>query len=263
VAVPDIVIRMMLQCIILLQVVCVVAYHQRIILGPRYNEHRLSRKNVDFRILDNYLSSTSSDSISDENQKSNFIISTLSDILNFINRTKLWGQYTLALELKPVITKSMSSFIGFLVGDVISQVFTSTYKFNLMRCFRMGSLGALIHGPLGHLFYSNLENRFPGAKPATVGTKILLDQLLWTPLFTMLVITYLGIALGASPYQIYLQSKILYPQIVISSFLLWPVSHFINFKFIPMKQRLLFINIVQVIFNAVVSSLFHTKFRVK
>ena len=253
---------MILQYLVLLQLSCALAYQHKI--SPLYgNTLRLSKTNNNIRTTNSHLSCSNGDYISNESQNTNIVVSTLTGASNFINRTKLWGQYTLALELKPVITKSISSFIGFLIGDIIAQAFTKHHIFNFMRCLRMGSLGAIVHGPLGHLFYSNLEKRFPGGKPTTVGIKILLDQLLWNPLFTILVITYLGIALGASPYQIYLQSKILYPQIVISSILLWPLSHYINFKWIPMKQRLLFINTVQVIFNAIVSSLFHTKFRVK
>ena len=253
---------MILQYLVLFQLACALAYQHKISFYCGNSLH-LGTTKINFRTTNSQLSCTNSDSMYNESQNTNIAMSALSGASNFINRTKLWGQYTLALELKPVITKSISSFIGFIIGDILAQAFTKNHKFNFMRCLRMGSLGAVVHGPLGHLFYSNLERRFPGAKATTVGIKILLDQLLWNPLFTVLVITYLGIALGASPYQIYLQSKILYPQIVISSILLWPVSHYVNFKWIPMKQRLLFINVVQVMFNAVVSNLFHTKFRVK
>lgn len=36
----------------------------------------------------------------------------------------------------------------------------------------MGSFGALVHGPLGHLFYGYLEKKLPGPAPSVVASKV-------------------------------------------------------------------------------------------
>jgi hypothetical protein len=37
----------------------------------------------------------------------------------------------------------------------------------------MGSFGALIHGPMGHLFYGVLERNVPGSSPRVVLKKVI------------------------------------------------------------------------------------------
>jgi protein Mpv17 len=41
--------------------------------------------------------------------------------------------------------------------------------------------------------------------------------------------------------------------VVISSWMIWPAAHAVNFEVIPAKQRLLYINVVQVLFNTILS----------
>jgi hypothetical protein len=49
-------------------------------------------------------------------------------------------------------------------------------KYDFMRTLRLGSFGALVHGPTGHFFYGMLDRKLPGTSPTTVATKVAIDQ---------------------------------------------------------------------------------------
>ena len=40
-----------------------------------------------------------------------------------------------------------------------------------------------------------------------------------------------------------------------ANYALWPLAHLINFKFVPSKQRILYINCVQILWSAYLSHL--------
>ena len=180
---------------------------------------------------------------------------------NGVVQSKMWGLYSSALSskgVKSILTKTFSSFIAFLVGDYLSQMFQNTREvFNFVRFIRMGVFGALIHAPFGHYFYRNLEKRFPGSGGMTVVKKVLIDQLVYTPLFATVFFMYSGLAAGWPWHKVVTAvrtGKALVTFMSIS-YLIWPVTHFINFTAVPSNKRLLFINIVQLYFNMLIAGL--------
>lgn len=77
------------------------------------------------------------------------------------------------------------------------------------------------------------------------------------PIFSILLSTFIGVMSGYSPYQIsqLIQDKL--GLLVLVSWIIWPISHFINFKFILNSTRLTYVNFVQVLFNTVISFIVH------
>ena len=63
-----------------------------------------------------------------------------------------------------------------------------------MRTPHLRTFGLLVHGTMGHYFYGFLDPKLPGTKPATVATKVLIDQMLWNPVFGLLFFGYLNVA---------------------------------------------------------------------
>jgi len=170
---------------------------------------------------------------------------------DYINRTRLIGMYGLSLNLRPISTKSLSSAIGFILGDFIAQMITRNFKYDLIRSIRIGAFGALIHGPCGHLFFSLLEKKLPGGGVGVVTLKVIIDQLIWSPLFATLLISFLGITSGCAPYQIYKIISASLKPLVLLSWMIWPLAHFFNFRIVPTKHRLLYSNIIQLIYNVI------------
>ena len=69
---------------------------------------------------------------------------------------RLWTSYNQALDARPLVTKSFTSFFGFIAGDAVAQV-ASGDKYDYWRTARFASYGLVIHGPLCHAWYGILD----------------------------------------------------------------------------------------------------------
>ena len=69
---------------------------------------------------------------------------------------RLWNSYNAALDTRPLVTKSFTSFFGFIAGDAVAQVATGE-KYDYWRTARFASYGLVIHGPLSHAWYGVLD----------------------------------------------------------------------------------------------------------
>jgi hypothetical protein len=62
--------------------------------------------------------------------------------------SRFWRSYNQALEEKPVLVKSATSFFGFLIGDIIAQNIVGL-PFDYWRTFRLVAFGIFMDGPVG------------------------------------------------------------------------------------------------------------------
>lgn len=150
----------------------------------------------------------------------------------------------------------MTSFTGFTLGDILAQKgVEGKQDWDIMRTVRMGSFGLLWHGPSGHYFYGALDKMMPGTAMSTVATKVGIDQVLWNPIFACVFFSYLNFTEGKSVAD--LQAKISsdLQTAVMGSWAYWVPAHFVNFRFIPSSQRLLYINCMQIVYNIFLSFL--------
>lgn len=169
----------------------------------------------------------------------------------------LWNAYNQSLESNPLITKAMTSLVGFLLGDLIAQKFLGGKDADLevARLARMASFGFLIHGPVGHYFYGMLDRLIVGKSPLKVASKVVVDQVFWAPIFTAVFFAYLGFAERKTMDDIVTKIKNDTWTGVTASWKFWPFAHVINFALIPTSQRLLYINTLQVGYNVFLSFL--------
>lgn len=168
--------------------------------------------------------------------------------------SQLWTNYNSRLDRYPITTKAFTSMIGFFLGDIIAQKFISEKPdINWARAARMASFGFLIHGPTGHYFYSFLDRFIVGKTPLKVASKVAFDQIIWAPVFTAIFFAYLGFAEGKSLDQVTTKIKNDTWTGVKASWKFWPLAHAINFAFVPLSQRLLYINTLQVGYNVILS----------
>lgn len=109
----------------------------------------------------------------------------------------------------------------------------------------------------GHLWYTTLDSRvMPDAPTSTraVLTKTALDQLLWAPAFSCVFFAFINILDGRPDAVIpAIQDKLI--PMMAANYALWPAAHLINFKFVPSRQRILYINCVQIVWSAYLSHL--------
>lgn len=166
----------------------------------------------------------------------------------------LWAAYNAKLESDPVVTKAMTSLVGFTLGDILAQKFVEKKEeYDWIRTLRLASFGFLIHGPTGHWFYGKLDKAMPGTGAKEVFTKVGIDQVLWNPIFGVMFFGYMGATSGETVGGVYNKIKRDLMTQVTGSWTVWPAAHAINFRFIPTSQRLLYINTIQIFYNVFLS----------
>lgn len=166
----------------------------------------------------------------------------------------LWKGYSKMLDEQPLLTKALTSFTGFALGDILAQIFIQKITpFDWARLFRLSSFGFLVHGTSSHWFYGWLDGRIPGTSAAVVFTKVFIDQVLWNPIFGIMFFSYVA-AFELKGFD-YVKDKVqneLLTQVT-GSWKVWPLAHAINFRFIPSSQRVLYINSIQIGYNCFLS----------
>jgi protein Mpv17 len=177
--------------------------------------------------------------------------------LNIFKMAGLWTRYNALLTAQPLLTKALTSLVGFTAGDVLAQNFVEDAgkPYDIMRTIRMGSFGFMMHGTTGHYFYGFLDSKMPGTAPLTVASKVAIDQTIWNPIFGCMFFGYLNLVEGKS-WETYVKKlKSDLQTAVMGSWAVWVPAHTINFAFVPPSQRLLYINTIQIGYNVFLSFL--------
>jgi hypothetical protein len=136
------------------------------------------------------------------------------------------------------MASSLSSATGFFLADVVCQLYTR--KFSFLRFLRFGLLGGLTYGTVAFCARSVLSDVIPGRSTAPTVMRVMLDQVVGSPLFVG------GLLLVMGKFNMDLWQRT-----VRIGWGLWATAHLINFTVLPKKSRLAFFNIVQVSYNVI------------
>uniref|UniRef100_A0A7S0ZE12 Uncharacterized protein n=1 Tax=Timspurckia oligopyrenoides TaxID=708627 RepID=A0A7S0ZE12_9RHOD len=171
----------------------------------------------------------------------------------------LWARYNANLAEKPLQTKTLTSLTGFVLGDLVAQAPTiaSGGEWDSWRTSKMAIFGMCLHGPVGHLWYGMLDKSIMTAAPtsaAAVATKTIIDQTLFAPIFTSVFFGSMKALDGKADEIVPEIENKLWPTMKVN-WTVWPIAHIINFRFIPSSQRILYINVIQVGYNAFLSTM--------
>lgn len=132
---------------------------------------------------------------------------------------------------------------------------TPEEPYDWVRTLRLAVWGALVNAPLGYKWFQLLDARvYPGNPTCTqaVFAKMLLDQLIMAPFGTALFFAGMKTMEG-TPQLVVPTLKEKYPTALSANYLLWPLAHLVNFKFVPSSQRILYVNAVAVAWTAMLS----------
>jgi len=168
----------------------------------------------------------------------------------------IWARYNQLLEEKPVLVKSMTSLFGFALGDICAQHLCGGV-YDPLRTARLTAFGVFMDGPVGHCWYTLLDNNVMPDNPKSVKaiiTKMALDQVVWAPVFSCVFFTFIRTLEGHPELALSTIQSELVPTIL-ANYALWPLAHIINFRFVPSQQRILYINFVQVLWTCYLSNL--------
>lgn len=127
---------------------------------------------------------------------------------------------------------------------------TSDAKFNWTRSLHMSAAG-LTTGVVTHFWYIFLDKRLGVLRNAkTITTKILVDQILFSPINLTVYFSTIGLMERSSISRVFdeLKEKGM-QQIYVAEWVIWPPAQFVNFYFLPLRYRMLWDNLISLGFD--------------
>lgn len=121
------------------------------------------------------------------------------------------------------------------------------------RLFLVG----LSQGPPHHVFYVWLDKILPQKNGKVVFKKIMLDQFLGAPMFAVMFFLGAGLLEGHSLAESWQEFKKKFPVVYAFDWFIWPPTQAINFYLVPAPYRVLYINVVTVIWDIFLSHIKH------
>uniref|UniRef100_A0A336N0E2 CSON011581 protein n=1 Tax=Culicoides sonorensis TaxID=179676 RepID=A0A336N0E2_CULSO len=167
--------------------------------------------------------------------------------------TEKGGLWNRIMTKHLLLFNTISSGGLMMFGDIAAQTIEQKIGekdegFDLKRIARMTIVGTL-QGPMHHYFYGWVDRIMPKNDGRTVFKKIMLDQFVASPIF---IASYFypaclmeGLTLDESHEEV--QSKFF--TVYKADWLIWPPCQFINFYFLPLRYRVLYINGITTLYN--------------
>jgi protein Mpv17 len=173
-----------------------------------------------------------------------------------------WLNYESSLADRPVATKTAINVIIYLLGDWLSQTAFSgknVLDFNAARTLRNGFIG-LCFGPLVHEYYQFSDYILPVDGGMWIRLqKILMDQTIYLSVKCSIYISAVGLLQGddVATVRDNVQTKL--PKIVLTAWKFWPLVHLVTYGVIPARHRILWVNCVDLVWNAILATMSQKK----
>lgn len=167
-----------------------------------------------------------------------------------------WASYESSLNNKPVWTKTFINVIIYLLGDWLSQtVFAKKpiLEFDASRTLRNGFIG-LCFGPLVHLYYEFSDHILPVEEGINRLYKIGMDQTIYLSVKCSIYIMAVNLLAGESFGTAKDTVKNKLPNIMVTAWKFWPLIHCVTYGVIPARHRILWVNSVDLIWNAILAT---------
>lgn len=167
-----------------------------------------------------------------------------------------WSAYEEALKTNPVLAKMVISGVVYSIGDWIAQCYEGKplFEFDRARMFRSGLVGFTLHGSLSHYYYQFCEALFPFQDWWVVPVKVAFDQTVWSAIWNSVYYTVVGLLRLESPVSIFSELKATFFPMLTAGWKLWPFAHLITYGLIPVEQRLLWVDCVELIWVTILST---------
>jgi len=173
----------------------------------------------------------------------------------------LWKGYLRYLESNPILTKAITSGTLVGIGDSISQIIEKRsnpqQQYEINRTLRMSLLGFSFFGTSLHFWYKLLEHYIPGKSFSSICNKVVLDQTVYTMTFLFIFFTSIGFMEGKSWEQIRNKQEKVYWQTLKYNWYIWIPANIINYGFVPISLRVLFVSSVALVWNTMLSKIQH------
>ena len=172
-----------------------------------------------------------------------------------------WRSYNNILSMAPIETKAVTSATVYTIGDIISQQTSEDKAIGELdrgRILRSALAGLIGHGPMSHVWYRVSEDFFDNVLHLHAWwdflPKIVVDQFVFGPIWVNAYILLLGVLQLQGPGQIFADMKRSTIPLVISGLKLWPFVHIITYGLIPVENRLLWVDLVEIVWVTILAN---------
>jgi len=166
--------------------------------------------------------------------------------------------YNEVLEESPVTTKAFTSATVYAIGDIIAQRSEGAKRLDKMRIVRSLLAGFIGHGPLSHCWYNFCEDVFQNWLGWTawwvVFPKVVFDQTTWAPFWNNVYIIMLGAMRCLHWKVIWGDIRRTTIPLVVSGLKLWPAAHIITYGYVSVENRLLWVDIVEILWVTILAT---------
>ncbi|RVW46406.1 Peroxisomal membrane protein 2 [Vitis vinifera] len=181
---------------------------------------------------------------------------TLYEVLRYAPEHN-WVAYEEALKTNPVLAKMAISGAVYSIGDWIAQCYEGKplFEFDLTQlhvCSDQALLDFLSTGPF--LIIITSSALFPSKDWWVVPAKVVVDQTVWAAIWNSIYYVALGFLRRESPANIYGEVKSTFWPMLTAGWKLWPFAHLITYGVIPVEQRLLWVDCVELIWVTILST---------
>ncbi|KAM0043796.1 hypothetical protein Hdeb2414_s0010g00345541 [Helianthus debilis subsp. tardiflorus] len=185
---------------------------------------------------------------------------TLFEILRYAPQHN-WSAYEEALKQNPLLAKMIISGVVYSIGDWIAQCCEGKplLEFDRTRMFRSGLVGFTLHGSLSHYYYYFCEALFPFQDWWVVPVKVAFDQTAWAAVWNSIYFVVVALLRFESPLTIFNELKATFFPMLTAGWKLWPFAHIITYGVVPIEQRLLWVDCVELIWVTILSTLSNEK----
>jgi protein Mpv17 len=168
-----------------------------------------------------------------------------------------WGAYESYLANKPVVTKTLINVIIYLLGDWLAQTKfqgKEILDFDITRTLKNGFIG-LCFGPLVHEYYQFSDTILPPENGlVTRLEKICMDQTLYLTVKCSVYISAVGLLGGDDWPTVQQRVKDKLGGVIITAWKFWPIIHCITYGLVPARHRILWVNSVDLVWNAILAT---------
>ncbi|RID70770.1 hypothetical protein BRARA_C02758 [Brassica rapa] len=180
---------------------------------------------------------------------------TLYEILRYAPEHN-WVAYEQILKTNPVLAKMAISGVVYSLGDWIAQCYEGKplFEFDRTRVLRSGLVGFTLHGSLSHYYYQFCEALFPFQDWWVVPAKVAFDQTVWSAIWNTIYYTVLGLLRFQSPAKVFGEIKTTFWPMITAGWKLWPLAHLVTYGVIPVDQRLLWVDCIELIWVTILST---------